>query len=169
MTQDTTTDRSGPYVLGPQESIRPQRYPGGPMWLRVGAEQSAGALSLFEAVIPPGSVGPPLHIHDDEDEMIYVLSGAVVAQLGDERHELGAGSFAWMPRGVPHTFANLGEEPAHGFGICTPGGIEDMFTRQAEYFDSLVEGEQPDMERLAELSAPHGRTVGPPIGMGVDG
>lgn len=159
------SERSAAYVLGPEEGIRPQRYPGGPMWLRVGAVESAGALSFYEAVIPPGAAGPPLHVHTDEDEAIYVLSGTVVVQLGDDRHELGRGSFAWMPRGVPHAFANPGDEPARGLGISTPGGIEEMFNRQATYFDSLAEGEQPDMARLAELSAPHGRLLGPPIGV----
>lgn len=163
------TQRSAPYVLGPEESIRPQRYPGGAMLLRVGAQDSAGALSVYEAQLPPGVPGPPLHVHDDEDEAIYVLSGTVLVQLGDDRHEVGPGSFAWLPRGVPHTFANVGDEPARGIGINTPGGIEAMFNEQAEYFAALGEGEPPDMERLAEMAARHGsRVVGPPIGMALD-
>ncbi|MDP9356513.1 MAG: cupin domain-containing protein [Chloroflexota bacterium] len=33
--------------------------------------------------------------------------------LGDERFEVPAGGIAWLPRGVPHTFANLTADPVH--------------------------------------------------------
>lgn len=163
MTAPGAATRSAPYVLGHEDSVRPQRWTGGRMWLRLGAAQSAGALSVYEAVIPVGAAGPPLHVHDAEDEALYVLEGSVVVRLGDERHELGAGSFAWMPRGVPHAFANLSDAPARGLGLCLPGGIEDMFLRHVDYFASLAEGQRPDPARIAELTAPHGRVVGPPL------
>jgi hypothetical protein len=40
----------------------------------------------------------------------------------------------WLPRGVPHTFANLSEGSAWVFGTTTPAGLEGMFAEQTEYF-----------------------------------
>jgi len=36
--------------------------------------------------------------------MLYVLEGTMLAQIGEERHELGAGGFAWIPLDTPHTW-----------------------------------------------------------------
>ena len=48
--------------------------------------------------------GSPWHVHPDEDEWFYVLAGEFTVYVGDERLSLPAGSFAFGPKGVPHTF-----------------------------------------------------------------
>ena len=45
----------------------------------------------------PGTPGPPLHIHEDTDECFYVVEGRLLIQVGEDRHELGPGCFAWLP------------------------------------------------------------------------
>jgi hypothetical protein len=37
----------------------------------------------------------------------------------------------FAPRGVPHTFANLGDVPARQLIACTPAGFERHFARLA--------------------------------------
>lgn len=66
-----------------------------------GGEQ--GALSVVEFAITRG-LGPPLHQHDDEDELFVVLSGQVAFHLGSERLLTTAGGIAFLPHGLPHTF-----------------------------------------------------------------
>jgi quercetin dioxygenase-like cupin family protein len=46
------------------------------------------------------------------DEAFYVLEGQLVFQLRDELVTAGPGDLAFAPRGVQHTFANLGDLPA---------------------------------------------------------
>ena len=47
-----------------------------------GAE-TAGAFSLWEAVVPPGAGAPP-HTHTREDEAFYVLSGELLIEFEGE-------------------------------------------------------------------------------------
>jgi hypothetical protein len=82
--------------------------------------------------------------------------------VGDERFTAGAGQLVWLPRGVPHTFANLGDEPVWALGVILPAGIEAMFAEQAEYFTSL-QG-PPDPDRIEQIGARYGvRSLGPPL------
>src|SRR6266545_4295438 len=45
--------------------------------------ETAGAFSLWEAVVPPGAGAPP-HTHTREDEAFYVLSGELIIEFEDE-------------------------------------------------------------------------------------
>lgn len=42
----------------------------------------------------------------------------------DRRFEAHGGELLWLPRHVPHTFADLGDEPVWAFGVTTPAGLE---------------------------------------------
>ena len=52
---------------------------------------------------------PPLHHHTREDETVYVLEGAITAFVGDQRIDVESGSYAALPKGIPHTVAVRGE------------------------------------------------------------
>jgi len=58
---------------------------------------------VTEQTAPRGS-GSPLHVHHNEDEWFYVLDGEMTFWVADTRLTLTAGSFAFGPKGVPHTF-----------------------------------------------------------------
>jgi quercetin dioxygenase-like cupin family protein len=154
--------RAEPYVLAPgQARSHPGSYPA----IKAGADDTGGLLTVAEDVIGPRTPGPPLHVHDEMDEMFYVLEGEFLVQVGGDRHVLVAGCFAWVPRGVPHTFANVSDRPTRGLGLYVPAGIEEFFTAQGAYFATL-QG-PPDPDRLAAIWARHpGSIVGPPIEVG---
>ncbi len=91
-----------------------------------------------------------------------MISGTMTFVVGDRRFEASSGTLVWLPREVPHTFANLGDEPAWLFGTTTPAGLEGMFEEQAAYFASL-DGE-PNPERIREIGDRYGvRALGPPL------
>ena len=71
--------------------------------IKISGKDTGGEYGLIELVVPEG-VGSPWHVHPDEDEWFYVLEGEVTVWVADERHSLKAGSFAFGPRNVPHTF-----------------------------------------------------------------
>jgi mannose-6-phosphate isomerase-like protein (cupin superfamily) len=102
------------------------------------------------------STGPPLH-HHAFDELFLVLAGELTFQLGDERLVRGPGDFAFAPRGVPHTFANLGDTPSRTLLVCTPAGFERYFARIA----ARQRGVEPPDWALAPY--PEVTKVGPPI------
>jgi mannose-6-phosphate isomerase-like protein (cupin superfamily) len=70
----------------------------------VRSEQTHGAYSIVEQLMPANS-GPPPHIHAQSDEVFYILEGAVHLQLGDSVSLAEAGQLVRVPLGVPHAFA----------------------------------------------------------------
>lgn len=130
------------------------------------AADTDGAASVLVAEVV-GPEGPPLHSHDDCDELTFVVAGGpLTVQLDDQVHELGVGAGYWAPRGVAHTFANLSGTPATVVSVVTPGGMERLLHDQGAYLTSLSEGEAPDPARIAEIGAAHRSSVhGPPLAM----
>jgi mannose-6-phosphate isomerase-like protein (cupin superfamily) len=91
--------------------------------LKASRRSTGGALSVFETSI---GAGPPLHVHDHEDECFYVLDGELSIRCGDDAFDAAAGSFVFLPRGRPHRFWAPGPA-ARLLLIAVPGGIEDYF------------------------------------------
>ena len=91
--------------------------------LKASHRSTGGALSVFETTI---EAGPPLHVHDHEDECFYVLDGELSVRCGGDAFDATAGSFVFLPRGRPHRF-QAREQLARLLLIAVPGGIEDYF------------------------------------------
>jgi len=74
---------------------------------KVATGDTQGALFMMEQHSQkPG--GPPLHLHHDQDEFWYVISGDYVFQVGSERYRAHAGDCLLGPRDVPHAYAFVG-------------------------------------------------------------
>ena len=50
-----------------------------------------------------------LHIHPDQEEVIFVLSGKGITQTQEGEKEIGPGSVIFVPAGEPHTTWNVSE------------------------------------------------------------
>lgn len=53
----------------------------------------------------------PQHVHDDADELVYVLGGEGMHKIGGKDIALQAGVFAVVPRGTAHSFTRRGSRP----------------------------------------------------------
>jgi len=64
--------------------------------------------------LPPGSASSLRHYHTHDDELVVVLSGAVVMLTDEGETPMGPGDIASFPKGVTnaHCFANRSTEPA---------------------------------------------------------
>ncbi len=152
------TQLSRPYLLPAGET----RLANAMLPFKILAEDSDGAISVCEFVLPSWSSGPVLHRHDGVDEGFFVVSGRLEFQLDDARKPAGAGDFAWVPRGTAHTFACAGDDPVHVVAFACPGGIEHLFAEQHTYLSTL-DG-PPDPKVLDEMGLRHGApALGPPI------
>jgi quercetin dioxygenase-like cupin family protein len=150
--------RRAPLAMGPGEGATIEGPAGGPLTFKVRGEHTDGALTAFENVIAPGD-GPPLHVHANEDEAWYVLQGDLRFQLDGEIAGAPAGSFVFVPRGTPHCFQNIGEQPARILVLFTPAGMERFFDR----FASLPAG-PVDPDAFRTLGSEVGMdVVGPPL------
>ena len=90
------------------------------------SEETAGAFTMLEVLVSPGS-GPPLHIHEAEDEAFYVLDGEFEFVVDGEVSRVGAGGFVLVPRQTAHAWHNAGDAPARLLVMFTPGGLEGFF------------------------------------------
>lgn len=120
------------------------------------SEQSDGAVSMIDNIVPPRTQGPPLHRHDF-DEAFYMVDGELTFQVEDELVVAKAGDLAFAPRNVAHTFSNRSHEPAHYVLVCTPAGFERYFGRIA----AEQAGEEPP--EWAQQPTPEVERVGPQI------
>jgi mannose-6-phosphate isomerase-like protein (cupin superfamily) len=94
--------------------------------IHVTATETGGTYGVWEEVVEP-TWGPPMHVHEAEDEMFHVLEGRVRIWCGDETFDITTGATAVLPRGIPHRFENVGESVARMLISVTPGGFESFF------------------------------------------
>lgn len=125
------THDGGAVVLGDGEGTTIQGPAGGPLTFKARGAQTGGALTVFENVVAPGD-GPPLHTHEREGESWYVLEGSLRFKLGADIRAAPAGSFVFVPPGLPHCFQNVGNAPARILITFSPSGMEAFFDRFAE-------------------------------------
>ena len=97
--------------------------------VRVPAEMTGGAYTLFEEV--PPMVDTPLHVHKREDELFYVLAGEHVFQVGDEEFPAGPGGLVFAPRGIPHAQRRVVPGEGRLLIFTSPGGFEGFFRELA--------------------------------------
>jgi quercetin dioxygenase-like cupin family protein len=104
-------------------------------------EQTGGAFTAFESRPAPGE-GPPFHLHVREDETMYVAEGRLRVRLDETVREAPAGTLVFIPRGVPHSWQNVGETGARFLFLFTPAspGMERFFERAAELPDDTRAG-----------------------------
>ena len=100
--------------------------PGDRMTFLITGAETGGAFFMAEVSVAPGG-GPPPHIHSREDESFYVQQGTLAVQVGDKALNVSAGDFVHMPRGMAHSFKNLGNETAKLLMVATPAGIDNYF------------------------------------------
>lgn len=135
-------------------------FDGDTFYCKIGTADTEGAIYAFESTrLKKG--GPPLHVHAEQDEWWYVLSGEFQIKVGDQLFTARAGDSAFGPRGVPHTFAKTSEEDAKMIILYSPAGkMEESFIARSKG----VTKNMTDAERAAFSKAYGVEIVGPPLG-----
>src|ERR1051326_3386338 len=111
-----------PVLTGPCAGRTGSYGSGSSAELKVTGEQDGGDWAVVEWRVRAGDE-PPLHTHTREDEMLYVLEGAITAYVGDQRIDVEAGSYAALPKDVPHGLTVRGDE-ARLLVTLEPAGAE---------------------------------------------
>jgi len=107
-------------------------------------------MSMVTEDLPPGAE-ILVHLHQREDEIIFIRMGRGIATLGDREVAVGPGATVYVPQGVWHGLRNTGESVLGMSAIYSPPGFEQAFK------DSL----RPNRTQ-AEIEAnrkKHGRVV----------
>jgi mannose-6-phosphate isomerase-like protein (cupin superfamily) len=126
------------------------------MSVKATADETSTAFTLLEAAEPPG-FGPPMHIHHDAAEAFYVVAGEYVIFVEDQEFACPAGSFIYIPAGVPHGF-RVGSEHSRKLNFYTPAAM-------IGYFDEVAQlaGTEMDPEELAQMARRYGMEVIGPV------
>ena len=125
--------------------------------IKVSSKDTGGNLTIFE-YNGRAKGGPPMHIHPHQDEIFYVLAGQYRFQVGDEKHELTAGDTIFMPRNVPHTFAQLTDLGRMIFFLQPDSQMEDYFREVAKLTAKTAPQEGPKLFANHDM-----QVVGPPL------
>lgn len=141
----------GCLVVGAAEGDSLRGAAGAATLLKVDGVQSGNLLEVFEQAAPAGS-GPPLHIHRHCAETLYVLSGDVRFELGSELVTAPTGTIVFVPKGVPHTYMNVGRNAGRILFWFTPAA------EMASYFRELAAFPfgPPSDGILDEIASRHG-------------
>ncbi|RMF00187.1 MAG: cupin domain-containing protein [Chloroflexi bacterium] len=84
----------------------------------------ATASEVFVVVLAPGEA-PPLHRHDDTEQIFYVLGGRGQLTVGPSRqqHPVAPGDVVRIPPETLHSIECLGNQPLTYLAVdCFPGG-----------------------------------------------
>ncbi|PGS56378.1 quercetin 2,3-dioxygenase [Bacillus sp. AFS041924] len=79
--------------------------------------------------------GPPLHMHELEDETFYVLEGEITFFIGDQTILAKAGDYVFAPRGIPHTF-KVRSKDTQFIVTAYPSGFDEFVKELSVLFHS---------------------------------
>jgi quercetin dioxygenase-like cupin family protein len=137
----------GASIYDPGAGIRTIDLMGTTVTSKAEGAGTGDAFVVAETTLAPGGFEPPLHLHREMTESLYLLSGRLEVRVGDEHRTVGAGTFVNIPVGVAHAMSVAGEEPVRMLMVLSNP------TRATQMFDV--------MEQLFAYGAPDPETAGP--------
>ncbi len=134
----------------------------------ISSADSTDGVAVIEHHVPYGD-GPPLHIHQTEDEIFYGLAGEVLLEVAGIARTLRAGDCVNAPKGVPHRFRVTSKSGARWLTMTKGADFETMVraVSRVPSHPGLPGFTAPTPDMIAALSAACARNaidiVGPPL------
>jgi uncharacterized RmlC-like cupin family protein len=156
-----TTSASQPLI------VRTQDVPGysqglGEARILIDGAKSQNKWWLVHSEELPGFM-TTLHFHHDTDEYVYVLDGVLSIFTLNQWHDLAPGTFAFLPKGVPHAQGNTSSSPVRFLGAGSPAGFERLFPELDKLAKRVPAGTPESGKEAAKLLGQLETTiVGPP-------
>jgi quercetin dioxygenase-like cupin family protein len=137
-------------IHAPGEGIRTIDIGGSVTTAKADGTTTGDAFVVAETTMQPGGFAPPLHLHREMAEVLYLLSGRLDLRVGDDHRIADPGTFVGIPAGVAHTMSVAGEEPVRMLMILSnPDRALEMIDTLEQVF---ADGE-PDPETAGPLLA----------------
>ena len=110
-------------------------YDAGPMHavFKADGPETDDRYCVSEWWLEGGEPGPGPHSHEANEELFYVLEGAMSFLVGAEWIEAPRGSFLRLPAGTTHDFENRSDARAGVLNVFIPGGFETLMPRIVAY------------------------------------
>lgn len=116
-----TSGRAFPPGSGREFRVGPTK-----LLVKAGPEVGHRLVGVFESLMPPGGGFPFAHVHDEYEEVFYVLEGEVEYRLDDTWTVATAGTTVCVPPGVVHAFRNVSQAHARHLVVHAPPAAVQM-------------------------------------------
>jgi len=94
--------------------------------IKISGKDTDGQVAMFE-YIGYEKIGPSYHVHFDQDEVFYVVSGNYRFVVGGETLIIGPGDTIFLPRNIPHTWIQQSDEGKLIYFVQPAGKAEEFF------------------------------------------
>jgi len=120
-------------ILGPRKG---RTYDCGTMTAVFKADENEtdARYSISEWYLEPNSGGPGAHLHEENDEVFYVIEGTVSFLVGDRWVDAERSTFLRIPAKTMHDFANRTDQKAAALNFFIPGGFERNMPSIVKWF-----------------------------------
>ena len=126
--------------------------------VKISGSDTDGDLAIFEQTSLSQGKGTPLHIHNAQDEIFYVIEGAYKFQVGDDKYDLKTGDSIFLPRQVAHAWTQVSEKGKMTVIMQPAGKLENFFVTMAAL------DHEPSKEEISKIFADNDmQVVGPPL------
>ena len=142
------------------------RHTGETLRMRRERDVSGQMILIVEGTLPPGSKGPPPHVHFREREEGRVQAGTLGARIGGQTTSVQTGGNALFPAEVVHSWWNAGETLLEFNGRVVPAVDLDQFLQALFAVLNASATDRPSIFYLAHVLWRHRRTqavVRPPV------
>jgi mannose-6-phosphate isomerase-like protein (cupin superfamily) len=114
-------------ILHAPDGLRIPLAGGRELTIKIDSAVTSGVrMSMVTEDLPPRAE-IAVHLHEREDEIIFIRMGSGIATLGDREVPVGPGATVYAPQGVWHGLRNTGETTLGMSAIYSPPGFEQAF------------------------------------------
>lgn len=126
--------------------------------VKISGSDTNGDLAIFEQTSLSQGKGTPLHIHNAQDEIFYVIEGTYKFIVGDVKYDLTTGDSIFLPRQVAHAWTQVSEKGKMTVIMQPAGKLENFFVTMAAL------DHEPSKEEISKIFADNDmQVVGPPL------
>ena len=137
-------------IQEPGEGIRTIDLAGTTVTAKADGAATGDAFVVAETTLAPGGFEPPLHLHREMAEVLYLLAGRLDVRAGDDHRVAVPGTFVSIPAGVAHTMSVVGDEPVRMLMILSnPARANEML----EVMEQVFADGAPDPDTAGPLLA----------------
>ncbi len=126
--------------------------------VKISGKDTDGDLAIFEQTSLSQGKGTPLHVHNAQDEIFYVIDGAYYFQVGDDTYHLSVGDSIFLPRKVAHGWTQVSEKGKMTVIFQPAGKMENFFVTVA-----ALDHEPTNEEMVKIFEDNEMRVVGPTL------
>ena len=120
------------YVIN-ENDVEAQDLPGRSLkWLYTPEMKQAEGFTFNVVTLDPGNTVKPAHSHKNNEELIYIVSGAGETYIDGKVYEVSAGSAILFSKGSVHMLINSGSEDMKVACFFTPPATLDDYSFHEE-------------------------------------